>query len=226
LFLVRCPKDRRAPIGTEFGVIGEDTLAEKKEERARGFGTTLLSELPPTDPAVLKAMDDARLGMRHYAAIGRVASQWSYFEAVIDTWLLAFANINTEIGVCFTSQMMGSRSRMDAFVALVRHLGAKKKWNARLEDFAKNVVRLSERRNRAVHDVWQMHEPSRPMRLEVSAKRTLRIVQMHVPTAELTALAQSITDLQMRFDDMASAIFTEINLLRAFPGTTPPKSAR
>jgi hypothetical protein len=171
-------------------------------------------------------MEDARLGGKHYAAIGRVASQWSYFEAVVDTWLLAFAKIDTEIGMCFTSQMMGSRPRMDAFIALVRHLGAKKKWNAILEDLARDVVALSESRNRAVHDVWQMEEPSRPLRLEASARRKLRIVQVHVPTAELMTLAQNITDLQMRFDDIASAIITELNPPLASPGKPPPKSRR
>ena len=182
---------------------------------------SLLSSIPPTDPAVLKAFEDGRLSHKHYSAIGQVAARWAYFEGVMDTWLMIFAGIETEIGVCFTAQMLGSRPRIDGFIALVRYLGANKKWNERLEEFAKDAQGLGEQRNRAVHDVWDMSESSSPRRLEATARRLVRVLKVHVPTNELLRLAENIEALRKRFDDLASAIFTEIH---TSPGTTPPST--
>jgi hypothetical protein len=180
----------------------------------RGPFPTLLSELPPTDPAILKAFEDKWARDRHYAAIGGVAATWAYFEAIIDTWLVAFADVDAAVGVCFTAQMIGPRPRIDALIALVRYLGIAQRWNKRLEQFAKDAQGLAELRNRAVHDVWDMTEPTRPIRQEATARRALRIVQIHVPTQELFSLAQNIETLRARFEEeIASPMFDA--LLRA-----------
>lgn len=171
---------------------------------------SLLSEARAA-PGAVKGMQDAQLQHRHYSAIGQVAAAWAYFEAIIDTWLIHFAEVKFEIGVCFTAQMVGPRPRMDSFIALTRHLGANKKWNKILEDFAKDVQKLAEQRNRAVHDVWELSEPATPHRLEATARRSLRIMPVHVPTEELMNLTRNIYDLHQRFEDIASEIFTDLH---------------
>jgi hypothetical protein len=167
-------------------------MTDDKEEPSYVEMPTLLESLPPTDPATLKGMSDARFANIHFAVIGRIAALWSYFEAVMDNWLLEFAQIDAKVGVCFTSQMMGSRPRIDAFIALVRYLGADKSWNANLEQLAKDVQVLSEQRNRAIHEVWRTDDPENPRRLEATARRSVRVLEIHHPTGELISLAENI----------------------------------
>jgi hypothetical protein len=211
--------DQKEPGAADPAV---DASLDPKGLMSQYIGQGLLESMPPTDPAVLKAFADDRARNLHYSAIGQVAACWSYFEAVIDTWLMAFADVAPRIGVCFTSQMLGSRPRIDAFIALVRCLGAHEKWPKVLEAFAKDVQGLSEQRNRAVHDVWDLSESSMPHRFEASAKRRLRIAKIHVPTESLLRLARHIEALRERLDDLGSEIFTE---LRASRDTTPPRTA-
>jgi hypothetical protein len=59
------------------------------DEQVHGEGwpfhlATILGSLPQTDPAVIREMENARLGQNHYAAIGRVAAAWARFEFAID----------------------------------------------------------------------------------------------------------------------------------------------
>jgi hypothetical protein len=158
--------------------------------------------LPETDPSVLQAITDAKISNAHYSAIGQVAANWAFLEIVIDSWLWALIDRPPLLGVCLTAQMLGSRPRVDAFIALVRQLGARKNWNDDLEALAKDIVGLSEQRNRAVHDIWDMREPTQPIRREASARRTVRLINIHVPTDELLALGENIKALAVRFDNL------------------------
>jgi hypothetical protein len=177
--------------------------------------TSLLSSAQPTDPALLKAFEDNRLRANHYSAIGQVAALWSYFEAVVASWMITFANVEVEIGICFTAQILGSRGRIDGFIALVRHLGVEEKWGQILDTFAKKVQRLSEKRNRAVHDVWYLTEPASPRRHEVSASRLVRNLVIDMPTDDLLKLVKEINDLREEFDTIAEKLFTEVRPYRA-----------
>lgn len=174
-----------------------------------------------TSPEIQKLLADAQLTEQHYAQIGRVAAQWAYFETVIDGWLHTFANVKAHVGVCFTAQFLGPRARIDAFIALVKQSGASKRWNQQLEDFAKDVVAIGEKRNRAVHDVWVLNEPSQPIRLEFSARRKVRIEQIPASTDSLKELVFKIAALRGFFEHIASDIFTE---LHAAPLAPPPAS--
>jgi hypothetical protein len=198
-------------------------MADEKDGSSSALIPTLLGSLPSTDLQILKAIADARLSNIHFAVIGRIAALWSYLESVIDRWLWTFAEIQPEIGVCFTAQMIGPRPRIDAFIALVRQLGAAKSWNDILEKFAKDAQGLAEQRNRAIHDVWQMDDPTCPQRLEATAKRAARLLKVHVPTKELIALADKIDALRARFDDdIANKSFNELHASPDKSELTPP----
>src|SRR6185437_10565393 len=191
--------------------MSDDATRPVEAALAEGWNSpTLLESLPRTDPAVLREMEATRVGQIHYAAIGRVAAAWSRFEFDIDGWNMAFAGLSDEVSACFTAQVFGSRGRADCFIALVRHFGGSekwfKKWLRRLEDFSKEVQALGEQRNRAIHDVWQLDDPSEPHRLEVTARRALKIVRVHVPTRELLDLEAKILNLDARFHGMAAEL--------------------
>jgi hypothetical protein len=145
----------------------------------------------------------------HYAAIGRVAAQWAEFEALVDGWALLFAGVTTEVGVCFTGQMIGPRPRLDAFIALARHFCPKSKHLKPLEDFAKDIVGLAEQRNRAVHDVWELTDPQQPQRYEATAKKTVRVLKIHVPTSKLLRLVENIKNKRDEFNKLAHLVWYE-----------------
>jgi hypothetical protein len=181
------------------------------EEDSNPAIQTLLASYPPTDPSVLKMMADTKLSNSHYRAIGLVAASWAYLESVVDTWVWHFAGVKPEIGVCLTGQMIGPRPRLDAFIALVRHGGARTRWNNPLETLANDATALGEQRNRAVHDMWDLREPTIPTRREATARMKVRLLDVHVPTKDLIALAEKIYKLSERVDDIASAIFSELH---------------
>ena len=57
--------------------------------------------------------------------------------------------------------------------------------------------------------MWDLSQPTEPRRREATARKRLRYLSVHAPTNELIKLAAQIDELTWRFDDIASAIFTE-----------------
>lgn len=126
------------------------------------------------------------MASKHYAALGLTASNWAYFEAVIDDWNLKLADIPLQLGACFTAQIAGSGRKLDAFNSIVKLLGVKTLSADTLEEFAKKASGLAERRNRAVHDSWDLSNPNDPKRLEVTARRKLRLQTVPVSTDSIS----------------------------------------
>ena len=144
--------------------------------------STILGSLPPTDPAEIKAMQEGRIEMLHYAAIGRVAASWSYFEGLIDSSSVKLASLDSQTGVCFTAQIFGSGRKLDTFIALARLRGISAGLVKDLHDFAKDARGLSSQRDRIIHDVWFFPHPAAPVRLEATAVKVLRLVEIPVTT--------------------------------------------
>jgi hypothetical protein len=187
------------------------------EEKEKGAGflsvfdiPTALEQLPPTDPEIIHKFDAQRTANIHYSAIGRVAAAFARFESTVDYWLWEFSGVGSSVGVCFTGQMIGPRPRVDAFIALVKFFGAKRKWNTKFDELSKDATALGEQRNRAVHDVWDMTIPDKPQRIEATAKKSVRYLMVHVPTEELLTLEVHIIDLNSRFDDVAMQLADEL----------------
>jgi len=103
----------------------------------------------PSRPAAVKS---------HHAAIGKVVAAWSYFEAVVDTWSSHFANISPEISVCFTSQMIGHRPKMNALFSLIRIKDVDAKDSKRLNQILEKTTGLAEQRNRIIQALLPKHE--------------------------------------------------------------------
>lgn len=186
--------------GSKLGALSQWKLAP-----------TLLEQVPRASPEEIQAFFDRTFVSQHFAALGYVAAAWAEFEASVDWWLWFFAEMRPEVGVCFTGQMIGPRPRIDAFVALVRHLGVSKNWNAKLDDFANDARKLGEGRNRALHDVWDMTNPQLPQRREATARGTVRYLSVHQPTEKLISLVKHIHDLTAKFEiTLADAICDEL----------------
>ncbi len=147
---------------------------------------------------------------KHYTALGLTASNWAYFEAVIDDWNLKLADIRPHLGECFTAQIVGSERKLNAFISIVKLLQLKSLSANMLETFTKEASSLAEQRNRVVHDSWDISNPNEPKRLEVAAGKTLRITTGPVSTDIITKLADDIATLRTEFEAMASQAMKEM----------------
>jgi hypothetical protein len=189
--------------------MGKDISMDEKPPIPPTDPPSLLAQMPPTDPLVFQASDERRAEMRHYAAIGRVAANWSYLEADIDTESISLAGLDGKMGICFTAQIAGSGRKLDAYIALARLQGASPKLIQDLCDFAKDTQTLSIKRNRTVHDVWFFNHPQSPQRLEASAGKVARLEYIPTSTEKLLKLADEIDESRVRFDGLALRVQVE-----------------
>jgi hypothetical protein len=182
-----------------------------------------LAGIPPTDPAIIKAMLDTHLTTIHYAAVGRVAAAWSVFEGTIDHWAIINAGISAHVGICFTAQIMGASRKLDAYIALARLLGARESSIHSLMKITQRTYDYGEKRNRVVHDPWYFEDASMPVRLEATAKKELRLLDVPVPTEEVSRLAAIIEAHCAEFWALAEEISNELRPSpeRSLPGALP-----
>jgi hypothetical protein len=196
-------------------------MPDETSKPPREIPPSLLDSVPPTPPEVLKRIGESQKEQQHYAAVGRVAAAWSYFEAVIDTEAINLADIEGRIGVCFTAQVAGSARKLDAYISLARELhDLPSKLIEDFDKFAKKTAGLSERRNRHVHDVWFFDHPNPPKRLEATARKLLRLEFIPAPVEKILELARDITSHAEEFDALIERVKAAP---RALPETSPLK---
>jgi hypothetical protein len=146
---------------------------------------------------------------KHYTAVGMVAGAWAAFELTIDNRALELAKIPYDHGNCFTAQIMGSANKLNAYIAIAQLCGAKRAIEA-LELFAKDTVKLSERRNRTIHDPWVLGANESPHRYEITAKRKLRKLLVPTPTPNIEKLSTEIVAHRERFIAIDSQVKAEV----------------
>jgi hypothetical protein len=137
-----------------------------------------------------------------------VASTWAAFELSLDLATLHLAGIPQNIGLCITAQVIGPARKIDAYISIARERDAKKFMDD-LNTFAKDTTGLGERRNRVVHDPWQLqHGPF--TRLEATARRKLRFEFVEVTSSEIVSLMTSIRAHNTKFLDLHFRILAAV----------------
>jgi hypothetical protein len=177
---------------------------------------TLLETIPVGDPAETQKRMEGRLETFHYAAMGRIAANWAYFEALVSTASINLANIDIKTGVCFTAQIFSIGRKLDAFIALAKLKGASAKLIEDMHMFAKDAQGLGAQRDRVLHDVWRFPHPEPPLRFEATAVKSLRLMEIAHPTEKLQGLNSHIEELPHRFATLLARLHIE---LRPLPGT-------
>lgn len=146
----------------------------------------------------------ARETDEHYAAIGRVAAHWSYFEWFVDRSAIELCGQNELFVSCFTSQITGHARKLDAYISVARLVGVSDSLASNLCKFSQKVARVAEQRNRAIHDVWLLISPKeKAARYEITARKKLRAELVMMPTAQVLNLAHEI--------EMLAATFSKLN---------------
>lgn len=167
----------------------------------------------PTDPAELSLLFAAVKQKEaeqkdHYAAIGKVAANWAVFEHLIDSRTIELGQLPLIPASCLTANISALR-KLDAYVAMAKSLGTT--LEKTLHTFQADAKSFCEQRNRVIHDPWILIAPrERALRFEITARSKLRAELVPMPTADVIALADKITDLCQRFADLSTSIAAEL----------------
>jgi hypothetical protein len=155
----------------------------------------------------------------HYAALGQVAASWSLFEYTIDYCCWMVAGLRSDVGACFTSQIMGPAKKLDTLASLL-NLYALPQVATALNKMGTTIRNLGDERNRALHDMWLADEETgEPHRFEISAKKTVTIKTIPVPTAALQDLSMRILKQHDAFDVVMDPVLAQLPTL---PDTPEP----
>jgi hypothetical protein len=143
----------------------------------------------------------------HYAAVGKVASNWAAFEHRIQWAIWNIAGLDNLTGTCITTQIGNSARMIDAIIALLRLKGAAEEAITPLNKFAEKVGKKQRQRNRIVHDPWLFRIPSgEPARDELSANRDVKSTLTPHSTKEVEAFAADIIALVTELETALGAV--------------------
>lgn len=111
---------------------------------------------------------------QYYAAIGRVAAGWAFFEAIVNHAIWELANVEQHVGACITAQIISPIARFRALVALLKLRGADQSTIATINSLSSKANRVSRQRNRLVHDPSTVNARTGVFdQLRITADRTL-----------------------------------------------------
>jgi hypothetical protein len=131
-----------------------------------------------------------------YALVGRVASEWSRYEGVLDAIIWELASLHGPVGACITAQIMSAGSRLISIKALAKE---KQLWDRAKNDLGQIEARtfgLQPRRNRAVHDPWYWEISTKETKQHKSKpKEQLTFGLVPVEEAVLGELIREILEL-------------------------------
>jgi hypothetical protein len=167
--------------------------------------------------ALAKRWQETAVEDKHFAAMGRVATNWAYLEALVDLRSMKLAGMHVSPGLCFTTQIFGINRKLDAFISLARLQKIPDSLVTKLNDFAREARCYGGRRDRVMHDTWEFVHPEPPERMEIMAQKRLIVRPVATPTEELIKLANAIRDLSDLFNDLAEQV-------SAVPRSSPEKS--
>ncbi len=162
----------------------------------------------------------ARLSGAHFTAIGKVASNWAAFEQIANSLLWVLAGVDDRAGACLTAQIPHMGRTLGALTALVRLRGGNDALVKAINKFQDTTVGLGNRRNRVVHDPWQIDDATgHPKRLEISADKKPVFGYEIVPLEKIEALVDEIWEHITKFEALANRVLAEVGPL---PDRPPP----
>jgi hypothetical protein len=91
-----------------------------------------------------------------YAIVGRVASEWSHLEHILDLTILDLTGLRPELAACVTSQILGVGPRCKAISSLLLSQSYDKKLAKGFRSLAGDSYSVADWRARFVHDPWYL----------------------------------------------------------------------
>jgi hypothetical protein len=141
------PEKTQSPVDQSFARMEEDYRLP------RTILSEALSSTPRLTPEEIKRWQETIIENKHYAAIGRAAVSWAFFESIVDGWSLNIAGIHLRPGLCFTAQIYGIGRKLETFISLARLRQLPSTLVVKLEDFYRRAKGAGGKRDRIVHDI-------------------------------------------------------------------------
>jgi hypothetical protein len=170
--------------------------------------------MPPT---VIEIVGEVR--EEHYAAIGKVASNWAVLERLIDSAIWGLSGADDEEGACLTAQLPSIGRRLDTFNSLIRLRKGSAELMSQINIFTRKANEAARRRNRIVHDPWGAERHTLlPHRFQITADPIPVFRYKAVPTDEVIKVVEEIADLINEFDRFVREdVIRELGSLRKTP---------
>jgi hypothetical protein len=92
----------------------------------------------------------------YHTFVGRIASQWAFLDHNIDQAIWRLAEVEPALGACITTQLVSTPARLRVLLALLLLREGSDDLVKKLRQFAAKLHAASDKRNRAVHDFWNV----------------------------------------------------------------------
>jgi hypothetical protein len=135
----------------------------------------------------------------HFTAVGVVASEWADLETLVDLSSIELCRLPPHLGMCLTAQISGINRKLEAYISIARLHVEGSSVIADLTKFHSSTMSLAERRNRIIHDPWDVDITGRARRYEITARKRLRAEYIEMTTEEVHKCAADIRIAQDAF---------------------------
>ncbi len=155
-----------------------------------------------------------------YAFVGRVASEWSHLEHILDQtiWVLASwqtTGFSHQMAACITSQILGVPPRCRVISALIAQRKLDSSLAKGFRALGQDAFSTSEARNRIVHDPWYgeigSHQPAQFRAMPASDPR---FGFCDITKADIDQTINSIHELQERASKLQNAVLEMLDTSR------------
>jgi hypothetical protein len=146
------------------------------------------------------------------ALIGRVASEWTHFEHILDEIIWDLAQLPEETALCITGHIMGATPRFKMIASLGELVGVSEDLLKKTQKLKSQQYEVAEQRNR-VHDPWFVVEERGaknlpPLTTQLKSSGYFAISETEI-TKTLTEIRKFVTravDLQVEYRQQLYAL--------------------
>lgn len=136
--------------------------------------------------------------------IGRVASEWTHFENILDDIIINLSDLPDDTALCITRHLMGAAPRFKMIESLGKLRGVPESILKKARKLKSDQFETGEHRNRIVHDPWfvvQVHgsESIETKQLKATGYEPVSEKEIYEVIEHIKSLIARAADLQIEF---------------------------
>jgi hypothetical protein len=183
------------------------------ERQRQSYLIAALTALNLGTPACLLAPGPLPENHPFYTLVGRVASEWSHLEHIVDLTIWKLLGVDNRLAACLTSQYPGLSQRCNAVCSLGIAKGLTREQLKPFRKLRSDASDDADWRARWVHDPWFIQEGTQAAQFrampEVDPRFGLQVVsedEINRTIGEIRALQQQARDAQKSVFDALAAL--------------------
>jgi hypothetical protein len=154
-----------------------------------------------------------------YKNVGRVASEWSHIEHVLDLTIWRLSGLEGKIAACMTSQIVGVAPRCKAIMNMAKLHGLTHEELKPYRSLMGDASVVAELRHRVVHDAWYADMPAAtPMQFRAMPYSDPRHGYQEIAQSEINDTIEKIKVLQERAYQYHNDLFAKLEALQESNG--------